>query len=154
MYLILLYDDVIKWKHFPGYWPFVQGIYQLLMNSLHKGQWHGALMFLLICTWTNTWANNGEDSDLRCHCTHYDIIVMDQWNVGTFHFTVCWSWEQMKITASGHWLHFLCVTKPPGECVDIKVLSYHCRSSQYKDNKVSVPSYAIRRCELLGIRSR
>ena len=42
-------DDVIKWKHFPCYWPFVQWIHQSPVNSPHKGQWCGALMFSLIC---------------------------------------------------------------------------------------------------------
>ena len=31
-----LHDDVIKWKHFPRYWPFVQGIHRSPVNSLHK----------------------------------------------------------------------------------------------------------------------
>ena len=52
------HDDVIKWSHFPRYWPFVRGIHWSPVNSLHKGQWRGALMFSLICTWTNSWANN------------------------------------------------------------------------------------------------
>ena len=43
------HDDVIKWKHFPRYWPFVQGIHRSLVNSLHKGQWRWALMFSVIC---------------------------------------------------------------------------------------------------------
>ena len=43
------HDDVIKWKHFPRYWPFVWGIHRSPVNSPHKGQWHGALMFSLIC---------------------------------------------------------------------------------------------------------
>ena len=30
--------DVIKWKRFPHYWPFVRGIHP------HKGQWRGVLM--------------------------------------------------------------------------------------------------------------
>ena len=41
-----------------------------------KSQWHGALMFSLICTWINGWANNGKAGDLRRHPTHYDVIVM------------------------------------------------------------------------------
>ena len=45
-----LHDDVIKWKHFPHHWPFVQGIHRSLVNSQHKGQWHGPLMLSLICT--------------------------------------------------------------------------------------------------------
>ena len=52
------HDDVIKWKHFPRYWPFVWGIHQSPVNSPHKGQWRGALMFSLICAWINVWVNN------------------------------------------------------------------------------------------------
>ena len=40
------YDDVIKWKHFPRYWPFVRGIHRPPVNSPRKGQWRGALIFL------------------------------------------------------------------------------------------------------------
>ena len=40
-----LHEDVIKWKHFPRYWPFVRGIHRSPANSPHKGQWRGALMF-------------------------------------------------------------------------------------------------------------
>ena len=32
------HDDVIKWKHFPRYWPFVRGIHRSTVNSPHKGQ--------------------------------------------------------------------------------------------------------------------
>ena len=46
----IIHGDVIKWKHFPRYWPFVRGIQRWLVNSPHKGQWRGALMFSLICT--------------------------------------------------------------------------------------------------------
>ena len=44
------HDDVIKWKHFPGHWPFVRGIHRLPVISPHKGQWRGALIFSLIYT--------------------------------------------------------------------------------------------------------
>ena len=30
------HDDVIKWKHFPRYWPFVRGIHRSPVNSPHK----------------------------------------------------------------------------------------------------------------------
>ena len=43
------HDDVMKWKHSPPYWPFVRGIHWPLVNSLHKGQWRGAMMFSMIC---------------------------------------------------------------------------------------------------------
>ena len=32
------HDDVIKWKHFPRYWPFVRGIHRSPVKSQHKGQ--------------------------------------------------------------------------------------------------------------------
>ena len=70
------HDDVIKWKHFPRNWPFVRGIHRSPMNSCHKGQWRGALMFSLICAWINVWINNREAGELRRHRAHYDVIVM------------------------------------------------------------------------------
>ena len=45
----LHHDDVIKWKHFPRYWPFERRIHWSPVNSPHKGQWRGALIFSLIC---------------------------------------------------------------------------------------------------------
>ena len=70
------HDDVIKWKHFPRYWPFVWGIHRSPVNSPHKGQWRGALMFSLIYVWINGWENNPEAGDFRCYRAHYDVIVM------------------------------------------------------------------------------
>ena len=68
--------DVIKSKHFPRYWPIVRGIHRSPVNSPHKGQWRGALMFSLICVWINGWVNNREAGDLRRFRAHYDVIVM------------------------------------------------------------------------------
>ena len=68
--------DVIKWQHFPRYWPFVRGIHQSPVNSPHKGQWCGALMFSLICAWINCWVYNREAGDFRRHRAQYDVIVM------------------------------------------------------------------------------
>ena len=52
---VLVHDDVIKCKHFSRYWPFVRGIHRSPVNSQHKGQWRGALIFSLICVWINGW---------------------------------------------------------------------------------------------------
>ena len=71
------YDDVMKWKHIPRYWPFVRGINQSPSNSTHKGQWRGALMFsLMIYGCTNGCENNWDAVDVRRHCTHYDVTVV------------------------------------------------------------------------------
>ena len=42
------HDDVIKWKHFSHCWPFVRE------STGHKGHWRGAMMFSLMCAWTNS----------------------------------------------------------------------------------------------------
>ena len=68
---------IIKWKHFPRYWPFVRGIYQSLVNCPNKGQWRGALMFSLICAIIHNWVNSRGGGDLRRHRAHYDISVME-----------------------------------------------------------------------------
>ena len=70
------YDDVMKWKHFPRYWPFVWGIHRSPVNSPHKGQWRGALMFSMICTRMNAWVNNRKAGDLRRYQAHYDVTLM------------------------------------------------------------------------------
>ena len=80
----LRHDDVIKWKHFPRYWPFVREIHRSPVNFPHKGQWRGALMFTLICTRMNGWVNNREAGDLRRCRVHYDVIVMADSGVAGF----------------------------------------------------------------------
>ena len=74
--LLILHDEVIKWKHFPLYWPFEWIIHRWRVNFPHKGQCRGALMFSLICAWNNGWVNNREAGDLRRHHAHYDVTVM------------------------------------------------------------------------------
>ena len=73
---IHLHDDVIQWKHFPRYWPFVRGIHRSPVNSPHKGQWRRALMFSLICACNNVWVNNDKAGDLRRYRSHYGVTVM------------------------------------------------------------------------------
>ena len=69
-----LIDYVIKWKHIPRHWPFVRGIQRSPVNSPHKAQWFGDLMFSMI--WINGWINNCEAGDVRHHRAHYDVIGM------------------------------------------------------------------------------
>ena len=76
------HDDVITWKHFPRYWPFVLGIHRSPVNSSRKGQWHGALMFSLICARINGWVNNRKAGYLRRDRTHCDVIVMGLYVLG------------------------------------------------------------------------
>ena len=76
------HDDIIKWKHFPRFWPFVRRIHRSPVNSSHKGHWRGALMLSLICVWINTRVNNREAGDLRCHRAHYNVTAMSYASLG------------------------------------------------------------------------
>ena len=100
------HDDVIKWKQFPRYWPFVRGIHRSPANSPHKGQWRGALMFSLICVWINGWVNNHKAGYLRRDRAHYDISVMFP-NIGIF----WWPSLQLLLGEAVSWvkLYFYCL---------------------------------------------
>ena len=74
--MMTLSNGTTPGNHSLRYWPFVQGIHRWLVNSLHKGQWCGALIFPLICTRINGPVNNREAGDLRRHQAHYDVTVM------------------------------------------------------------------------------
>ena len=89
-----LHDDVIKWKHFPRYWPFVRGNHRSPVNSPHKGQWRGALMLSLISAWINSWVNNREAGNQRRHRAHYDFTVMIAW----MFFRHCWPFVKTSLT--------------------------------------------------------
>ena len=73
---VITHYDVIKWKHLPRYWPFVRRIHRSPVNYPYKGQWRGALVFSLICSWIHGWVNNREAGDLRRHRAQYNVIVM------------------------------------------------------------------------------
>ena len=52
------HDDVIKWKQFPRYCPFVQGIHRSPVDSPHKGivTWtFDVLLSVRTNCWTKTW---------------------------------------------------------------------------------------------------
>ena len=111
------HDDVIQWKNFPHYWPFVRGIHRSPfiqvqikenikapchwplcreftghrwipwspVNSPHKGQWCGTLMFSLICAWITGWVNNRWfEMPLRPLCHHSNDFMQLYQDVTTY----------------------------------------------------------------------
>ena len=54
---------------------------RLRAESPYKGQWSGSLMFSSIWAWINDWVNNREAGDLRHHCAHYDVTVLELRNI-------------------------------------------------------------------------
>ena len=73
---VIMMTSSCKWKHLSCHWPFVRGIHRSLVNSPHKGQWSGALVFSFIGAWIKAWANNRDACDLRRHQAHYAVTVM------------------------------------------------------------------------------
>ena len=71
-----LHDDVIKWKRFPRYWP--------LCGEFPGHRWipsqrpvTQSFDVSFICAWIDGWVNNRNAGDLRRHCAHHDITVMN-----------------------------------------------------------------------------
>ena len=68
------HDGVIKWKHFPRYWPFVRWIHRPPVDSFTKTSAAELWCFL----WSaNGRTNNWDADDLRRHCTDYDVTDME-----------------------------------------------------------------------------
>ena len=125
-------DDVIKWKHFPRYWPLVRGILRSPVNSPHKGQWRRALMFTLICARINGWVNNRDPGDLRCYRPHYDVIVMHNDNMNQ---TDIYNWF------ISHLCSLVVKEKTPGLAWTLRTTAYSWYSSSYLFFQPSWPSY-------------
>ena len=75
------HDDVIKWKHFSPYWPFVRGIHRLAVISPRQGQWRRALVLSLICALNKRlskqslgWWFETPTCSLRRHCNDIDKV--------------------------------------------------------------------------------
>ena len=80
------HDDVIKWKYFPCYWPFVRGIHRSPVNFPHKGQWRGALVFFYLFLnkrlskhWWGWWFET-VSRPLWRHPNVYGIHLVWAWN--------------------------------------------------------------------------
>ena len=78
------HDDVIKWKHFPRYWPFVWGI---AGNSPVTGEFPAqspmTLSFDVFCDLrpNKRLSKQSQGRWLRRHRAHYDVIVMMPWRL-------------------------------------------------------------------------
>ena len=99
---------------FPRNWPFVRGIHRSPVNSSHKGQWRGALMFPLICTWINGWAKHRQVGNLRRHSAHYDVTVMNHLSAALVSIIMLFCFYHLlegtllKSSVYHFWLHMIC----------------------------------------------
>ena len=91
-FVYAFHDDVImiKWKHFPRYWPFARGIHP------HKGQQRRALMFSLICALNKWWSKQSWswwlETPLRPLWRHCNV------NPDLFHYLLSWSYLKCVFT--------------------------------------------------------
>ena len=75
------HDDVIKWKHFPRYWPFVRGIHPA---QSPVRQSFDVFFDLRPNIWLSKQSPHVQSfdvffdlhGDLKSHPAHYDVIVM------------------------------------------------------------------------------
>ena len=114
------HDDVIKWIPFPRYWPFARGIHRSPVNSPHKGQRRGALIFSVISAQINDWVNNREAGGLRRIRLHYDVTVMDNF----VHFILPRLW--LRFTGPSNWylrdlgnILMSNIGHKPGSCIEL-----------------------------------
>ena len=73
LYILNIYDDIIKWKHFRATGPLCVESRWIPCTKVSDAElW----CFLWICAWINRWVTNREAGDLKRHRAHYDVIVM------------------------------------------------------------------------------
>ena len=121
--------DKLNLCPFPRYWPFVWEIHQSPMNSPHKGQWCGALMFSLICAWINGLVNNRETVDLRRHRAHYDVTLMTRvtvestgWLSANWHQYTCLKYDAIRQALCSK--RNTCTGLIPGSCPANEIRRY------------------------------
>ena len=76
--LICFHDNIIKWKYFLHYWPFVRGNHWSPLSSPHKGQWCCTVMFSLICICLKKWMSK------QSKCRWLEMLSRSLWH----HFNV------------------------------------------------------------------
>ena len=75
-YTVSYLDDVIQWKHFLASLALCEGKPPVTGGSPpHKGQWQGALMFSVICAWTNGWAKQSRRRWFQTPSCSYCVMI-------------------------------------------------------------------------------
>ena len=86
------HDDVIKWMT-----PLALCAGKSPVNSPQRGQWHGDLIFSLICAWASGWVNNRDVGDLRRNRAHYAVTVMFLYNFfNHVIFAICFAYAYLS----------------------------------------------------------
>ena len=72
------HDDVIKWKHFPRYWPFVKGIHRWGHRCISLIKASDADLWCFLWPAPEQTAEQTIETpvNLRRHRAHYDVTIM------------------------------------------------------------------------------
>ena len=103
------------------------------VNSPHKGQWHGALMFSLICIWINGWVNNREAGDVSvmtyvsvrwhlCIETVPRVTSQKYWDISFYQPCGCLfltSYNNATMEALHYWPLVQSIHAKPNYCYDV-----------------------------------
>ena len=111
---------------FSRYWPFVRGFRRSPVNSPHKNQWRGTLMFSLICAWINGWVNTRE---AKRRIWDAIVLIMTSlwcgWLIWNLHDPVTWSWGWEDTLHSPVVVGYVVKTR------EVFLVSFHAVFSEY-----------------------
>ena len=82
------HDDIMTWKQFPHYWPFVRGIHRSAVDSPHKESVCGTLAFSFMLAWTSWWTKSGIFGDLR-RCSAHVTSLSLHWDYDNHAIVPC-----------------------------------------------------------------
>ena len=109
---LVTHDDVIKWKHFPRYWPFLRGIHRPRWIPTQRPVTRSFGVFFDLCL-RNGLVNNREAGDLRRYRAHYDVTVMTRdWLKAMRQITIENNYQQtiprLSVIKYIHYMQFTC----------------------------------------------
>ena len=150
--IYIIFTHIIKaqvppfpWCHqmetFLRYWHFVRGIHRSPVNSPHKGQWRGVLMFSLVCTLNKRLSNQSwgwwfemPSCPLWCHCNAYSQHHCCRWpgdpksqdiRSHGLH-QVCQRWSRSHIVRVSILIHILIIYKNSVKYNCNTTMKFHC----------------------------
>ena len=92
-------DNVMAWKCFPYYWPFVQ--YQSIPRIMEH--YYNILIFSLLLTWNWCWTTRRFASDLKCHDVH---VTSHRYRYNVMKYPAL-IWRNLYMCTS-HWMKRSC----------------------------------------------
>ena len=98
-----IHVDISWWRHrmetFSALLAICAGIHRFLVNSPHKGQWRGALMFSLLYVWIYGWVNSREAGDLIQDSRFKHRLFRENTNIHIYN-NIMNIWQNMFLNGS------------------------------------------------------